>query len=139
MKETLKPGLKMTRRIIVDQPRTIDFLDGDVGKLRVYATPSIVNDAEHACRDLVLEHFDAGEDCLGTRVEIRHLAATPVGMWVDVSVELAAVRGRALCFRFKVVDAIDTVAEGEHDRFIVDLSKVGDRLAAKMAKAEAAR
>lgn len=129
----------MTRRIIIDEPRVITFLAAGGGEMRVYATPSIVNDAEHACRDLVLGHLDAGQDCLGTRVEIRHLAATPIGLWADISVELTAVEGRTLRFRFSVADAVDAlVAEGEHDRFIVDLSRVKQRLAAKAAKAVAA-
>jgi len=72
MKTTLVPGLTTTREFAVDRERTIDFMGEEA---RVYATPMLVRDIEVTCRELLLAHLDPGEDSVGTRVEIDHLAA----------------------------------------------------------------
>ena len=73
MKATLAAGITRTAALDVDRERTIDFMGENA---RVYATPMLVRDVEIACRDLLLAHLDAGEDSVGTRVELDHLAAT---------------------------------------------------------------
>jgi fluoroacetyl-CoA thioesterase len=132
MKESLAAGIATTARIDIDAARTIDFM-GDEG--RVYATPELVRDIEMTCRDLLLEHLDPGEDSVGTRVEIDHVGATLMGMWVEVSVTLSAVNGNAVAFDFTVRDAVEEVARGKHNRFIVGIEKTAQRLQAKRAKA----
>ena len=132
MSETLKPGLTLTRRITVDRDRTISFM-GD--ECRVYATPLMLYDIEFACRDMVKEHLDPGKDTVGTRVELDHLGATLLGMWVDITVTLAKVDGNAVTFDFTVRDAVEEVARGRHNRFIVGVEKTAQRLKAKAAKA----
>ncbi len=135
MKPTLTTGLTATRRITVDRNRTIGFM-GEDG--RVYATPELVRDTEMTCRNLLLDHLDDGEDSVGTRVEIDHLAATLVDMWVDFTVTVAEVNGRRVTFEVAVRDAVDAVARGRHTRFVVDKAKSRERLAAKAARARAA-
>ncbi len=132
MSDTLKPGLTLTRRITVDRDRTISFM-GD--ECRVYATPLMLYDIEFACRDLVKEHLDAGKDTVGTRVELDHVGATLLGMWVEITVTLASVEGHAVGFDFTVRDAVEEVARGRHNRFIVGIEKTAQRLKAKGAKA----
>ena len=132
MSETLKPGLTLTRRIDVDRDRTISFM-GD--ECRVYATPLMLYDVEFACRDLVKEHLDPGKDTVGTRVELDHVGATLLGMWVEITVTLAKVDGNAVTFEFTVRDAVEEVARGRHSRFIVGIEKTAQRLKAKAAKA----
>ena len=83
MKPTLAPGITATREFVVDRDRTIDFMGEEA---RVYATPMLVRDIEVTCRELLLAHLDPGEDSVGTRVEIDHLAATLLGMKVDPQV-----------------------------------------------------
>ena len=73
MKNTLQAGVTGSATVDVDRERTIDFM-GE--KARVYATPMLVRDIEMACRDLLGKHLDPGEDSVGTRVELDHLAAT---------------------------------------------------------------
>ncbi len=131
MRESLAAGLRCVRRIIVDQERTITFL-GET--MRVYATPWVVSDAEYTCRDMILAHLDKGEDSVGTHVEIDHLAPTPLGMWAEVRVTVARVEGRRVSFDFTVRDAIEEVAKGRHVRFVVDIAKTAERLAAKAAQ-----
>jgi len=132
MSETLQPGLTLTRRIDVDRERTISFM-GD--ECRVYSTPRMLYDIEMACRDLILEHVESGKDSVGTRVELDHVGATLMGMWAEVSVALSAVNGNAVAFDFTVRDAVEEVARGKHNRFIVGIEKTAQRLQAKRAKA----
>jgi len=134
MKPTLQPGIAAENTITVDRDRTISFM-GDAG--RVYATPVLVRDIEHTCRDLLLQHLDAGEDSVGTRVEIDHVGATPLGMKVTLAVKAVAVDGRSVTFEVEGRDAIDAVVRGRHTRFVVDTAKTMQRLAAKVEKARA--
>jgi predicted thioesterase len=132
MSETLKPGLTLTRRIDIDRARTISFM-GD--ECRVYATPLMLYDIEFACRDLLFEHIEPGKDSVGTRVELDHVGATLLGMWVEITVTLSSVNGAAVSFDFTVRDAVEEVARGKHNRFIVGIEKTAQRLKAKLAKA----
>ena len=132
MQPTLVPGLSVTRSLIVDRERTIDFM-GE--KACVYSTPMLVRDIELTSRDLLLAHLDAGEDSVGTRVEIDHLAATLMGMKVEVTVTVAAVAGRAVTLEVSAHDGVDTICRGRHHRFVVDVRTTEARLAAKAAKA----
>ena len=132
MSEPLQAGLTATRRIDIDRERTISFM-GD--ECRVYSTPRMLYDIEMACRDLLLEHIESGKDSVGTRVELDHVGATLMGMWVEVSVTLATVNGNAVAFDFTVRDAVEEVARGKHHRFIVGIEKTAQRLQAKRAKA----
>ena len=132
MSEQLQAGLTLTRRIDIDRERTISFM-GD--ECRVYSTPRMLYDIEMACRDLLLEHIEAGKDSVGTRVELDHVGATLMGMWVEVAVTLSTVNGNAVAFDFTVRDAVEEVARGKHNRFIVNIEKTALRLKAKLAKA----
>ena len=132
MSETLKAGLTLTRRITIDRERTISFM-GD--ECRVYATPLMLYDVEFACRDLLLEHLEPGKDSVGTRVELDHVGATLLGMWAEITVTLSKVEGPAVSFDFTVRDAVEEVARGKHNRFIVGVEKTAQRLKAKAAKA----
>lgn len=136
MKPSLQAGLAATSAFTVDRERTIDFM-GEAA--RVYATPMLVRDLEIACRNLLLAHLDAGEDSVGTRVEIDHIGATLLGMTVELTVRVAEVNGRAVVFEVEGRDPVEPIVRGRHSRFVVDVAKTAQRLAAKAAKADAAR
>ena len=133
MKDTIKAGTTVTREFVVDAPRTIDFL-GD--ELRVYATPSLVMDAEITCRDLLLEHADDGEDSVGTGISITHAAATPLGMTVSITATVVNVEGARVDFEVVAHDGIDEVGKGKHSRFAVPVAALEKRIRAKKAAAE---
>lgn len=135
MKTSLAAGIAAKRKVVVDRDRTIDFMGEQA---RVYATPMLVRDIEMTCREMLLEHLDAGEDSVGTRVEIDHLAATLLGMTVEISVSALEVKGRAVTFAVEGHDGIDTICRGKHSRFVVDVNQTKQRLAAKAAKARPA-
>ena len=132
MKASLASGVKSTTTLTVDRDRTIGFMGEGA---RVYATPSLVRDIETTCRDLLLEHLDPGEDSVGTRVEIDHIAATLVGMTVELSVRVLEVAGRGVTFEFEGRDSVEPICRGRHSRFVVDVAKTAQRLAAKAQKA----
>ena len=131
MKETLRPGLSRTETRLVDLPRTIDFMGES---LRIYATPEVLRDIEFTCRNLLLDHCDAGEDSVGVGVAFDHSAATPLGMEVRITATIAAVEGRRVVLDVVAHDAIEEIARGRHTRFIVDMAKARQRLEAKQAK-----
>jgi fluoroacetyl-CoA thioesterase len=132
LKPTLQAGVSSSTTITVDRDRTIDFMGESA---RVYATPMLVRDMEMACRNLLLRHLDAGEDSVGTRVEIDHLAATLMGMQATLEVKVVEVKGRAVSFEVSGHDGIDPILRGKHNRFVVDVKNTEARLAAKAAKA----
>ena len=132
MKASLATGVTATTTLTVDRERTIDFM-GD--KARVYATPMLIRDIELASRDLLLKHLDAGEDSVGTRVELEHMAATLLGMPVELTITIAIVNGRAITLEVSGRDSVELICRGKHNRFVVDVKKTEDRLAAKARKA----
>ena len=132
MKNTLQAGVTGSATVDVDRERTIDFM-GE--KARVYATPMLVRDIEMACRDLLGKHLDPGEDSVGTRVELDHLAATLMGMRVELKLSIAEVKGRAVTFDIAGSDSVEPICRGRHSRFVVDVRKTEERLAAKAQKA----
>ena len=135
MKPTLQTGISATRTFEIDAARTIDFMGEEA---RVYATPTLVRDIEVTCRDLMLHHLDPGEDSVGVRVEIDHLAATLLGMHVSISVTLAELKGRTAIFDVVARDELDVICRGRHGRFVANVDQVKQRLQQKRAKVESA-
>ncbi|MDE0727074.1 MAG: LysR family transcriptional regulator [Alphaproteobacteria bacterium] len=135
MKESLQPGLKITRRHDVDAAKTIDFM-GD--ELRVYATPSMVMDVERTCLELMQEHADDGESSVGARVEIDHMGPTLLNMWIEVRAEVVEVKGPKVVFDVEVHDALDQVGRARHIRFMIEIAGQKGRLEKKADKAREA-
>lgn len=134
MKDSLKAGMTTTRKFTVDKPRTISHLGED---LRVYATPELLRDIEQTCLGFIAEHADPGEHSVGTGVELKHLASTPMGMQVEIKATVSKVDGRAVDFDVTANDGIDEICRCKHSRFVVLIDKVKERVAAKKAKAAA--
>lgn len=132
MKASLATGVTATTTLTVDRERTIDFM-GD--NARVYATPMLIRDIELASRDLLLAHLDPGEDSVGTRVELDHMAATLLGMPVELTITVAVVNGRSVTLEVSGRDSLELICRGKHNRFVVDVKKTEERLGAKARKA----
>jgi fluoroacetyl-CoA thioesterase len=132
MSEPLQAGMTRTERIDVDRDRTISFMGEDC---RVYSTPKLLYDIEIACRNLVLPRLEPGRDSVGTRVELDHVGATLLGMWVEITVTLTEVNGNAITFAFSARDAIEEIARGTHARYVVGVEKTAQRLKDKLARA----
>lgn len=90
------------------------------GSLAVLATPVMIAAAEQACVDLVQPFLDEGMSTVGTHLDIRHLAPTPVGMSFRVSCELTGINGRMLTFTVVINDGKERIGEGRHERAIIN-------------------
>lgn len=93
------------------------------GGIAVYATPAMIGLMEGAALSAVDPLLPPGFATVGTKVEIAHLAATPLGMTVTATAKLTAVEGRKLTFEISASDDKDVIGSGRHERFIVDCSK----------------
>ena len=124
-------GTTGTHRLLVTPEVAIDFLGTD--EARVLATPFLIGYMELTARNAIRSELEENEDSVGTTVNIRHLAATPVGMSVEFRAEVTAVEGRRGVFRVEARDEAELVAEGAHERFVVDIPKFITRLAATRA------
>jgi fluoroacetyl-CoA thioesterase len=131
MKPTLQPGISLVRRVPVGSDKTISFMGEEA---RVYATPYLIGDIEHTCRNLILDHAEPDEDSVGIEVAIKHLAPTLPGSTIEIAATVTAVEGRKVIFTVTVKDEIDTISSGSHARFVVDKAKTIERLKAKAAK-----
>jgi predicted thioesterase len=83
----------------------------------------------------LLKYLDPGEDSVGTRVELDHIAATLLGMPVELKVTVTEVNGRAVTLEFEGKDSVEAICRGKHKRFVVDVKTTESRLAAKAQKA----
>jgi len=131
LKDTLLTGLQVTKKIKVNRERTIGFM-GEKG--RVYGTPSMVEDIEYTCHELIQSHLDEDENSVGTHVSVDHLGATLEGDTVEVKVGVINIDGRRVSFEAEVKDTLEVVGRGKHSRFIVDINKTFERLNAKHEK-----
>ena len=126
----VKVGATKDRKIKVSQNQSTTFLwEGE----NVFSTPSMISEMEETCRLLLKEQFitDAEWDSVGTFVEIRHLAATPVGAEVLLKANVISVNGKRVMFDVEAFDRIEKIGEGRHERFIIDIPKFKARFIAK--------
>jgi len=126
---TLQVGIKGQMHAQVDEAIAINFL-GEGGP-RVLATPALIMSLEITSRNLAKAHLEEGYDTVGTHVDVKHLAATPVGMGVTYHSELVEVNGRQLRFRVEAYDEKEKVGEGFHGRAIINVAKFAERVRAK--------
>jgi fluoroacetyl-CoA thioesterase len=128
---TLPIGTKGESIILVTNENAVSFL-GDPDA-RVLGTPYMIAHLEMTARDSVKPLLDEGYDTVGARVDVRHLAATPMGMTVTFRSELTAVDGRRLQFNVEAFDGNEKIGEGTHERAIINVAKFAARLKAKSA------
>jgi predicted thioesterase len=136
-KGPLAVGLTYSRSVSVTDEMTPAHLRQE--PIRVLSTPDMIRLVEQTAIEAVAPYLAPGQATVGTRVDIAHLAATPVGMTATVTVELVEVDRRRLAFRAQVRDELDEVGKGTHERFIVDAAQRMPRLEDKLARWKAAR
>jgi fluoroacetyl-CoA thioesterase len=138
VKPTLQPGLTHEFRFTVPDGKTVPHLYPESASFqempRVLATGYLVGLMEWACIEAVKPYLDwPREQSLGTRVDFSHIAATPPGLTITVSVRLDRVEGRKLTFTVSAHDGIDTISEGTHERHVIDVERFNSKVAAKRA------
>jgi fluoroacetyl-CoA thioesterase len=119
---SVKVGATKERRITVDSNQTTSFLwEGE----NVLSTPSMIAEMEETCRLLLKEQAipDSEWDSVGTIVDIKHLAATPVGAEVFLKAMVLSVDGRRVMFEVEARDKLERVGEGRHERFIISVPR----------------
>jgi predicted thioesterase len=126
----LTPGLEGHAEIVVGEEHTAPRIGS--GRVRVLATPVMINLMEAAALDAVENLIPAGHQSLGTRLDVRHIAATPVGMRVRATARLIAVDGRTLAFRVEAHDEKDLIGDGAHTRLVVNVARFDQRVQAKL-------
>jgi fluoroacetyl-CoA thioesterase len=126
----IEPGLVTEFTKIVEESDTARASAGD-SLPPVLSTPKLIGLLEQAAHGTLLPHLPDGQGSVGALVNIRHLAATPVGMQVRIRAELLEVDGRRVRFKVEAWDAVDKIAEGEHERFIIDKARFDERLEKK--------
>lgn len=136
MKDTLKAGLTHQFKFRIPPSKTVPQLYPESQMFRempeVFATGYLVGLLEWACIEALRPHLDwPREQSLGTRVNFSHLAATPPGLTVTVDVCLDKVENRKLSFTLTAHDGVDKIAEGTHERVVIDRARFLERVGAK--------
>lgn len=119
---SLKAGATKERTITVDKNQTTSFLwEGE----NVLSTPAMILEMEETCRLLLKEQAipEADWDSVGTIVDIKHLAATPVGAEVFLKAKVVSVDGRRVMFEVEAYDSLEKIGEGRHERFVINVPK----------------
>lgn len=130
---TIVSGLKAEIKHTVQETDTASFSAGpDLPK--TLSTPRVIGWMEGAAFATTADLVEEGQTTVGTMVNIRHLAATPVGMEVTAIAKLLEVEGRRLLFHVEAWDEIEKVAEGEHERYVIDCERFTKRLEKKKAE-----
>jgi fluoroacetyl-CoA thioesterase len=101
------------------------------GAVSVFATPEMVRLMERAAVNALKPHLATGQQSVGTMVNVRHLAATPVGTTVTAKAELTSVDGRQLTFKVTAHDGTELIGEGTHERALIDLARFEAKVKAK--------
>jgi predicted thioesterase len=128
----LQSGLTGTAEIVVGTRDTAPHVGS--GKIGVLATPIMVNLMEAAALQAVERYMPPGHQTVGTRLDVRHFAATPVGMRVRAHAELTRVEGRTLTFTIRAVDEREAIGEGVHERLIINVERFDQRMQKKLAR-----
>ena len=128
----LAPGLTGRAELIVRDEHTAPRVGS--GLVHVLATPVMINLFEAAALDAVDQHLPSGYQSLGTILNVRHIAATPVGMRVRATAEIVKIEGRTVFLKVKAEDEKELIGDGTHERVIVNVEKFSQRVAKKSAR-----
>ena len=127
----LKPGLTGSAELLVGVEHTAPSIGS--GLVPVLATPVMINVIEAAALAAVEHLLPAGHQSLGIHLDVRHFAATPIGMRVRATAELIAVDGRTLTFRVEARDDREPIGDGSHQRVVVNVARFDARVQKKVA------
>ncbi len=129
----LAPGLTGTAELVVAEEHTAPRVGS--GKIHVLATPVMINVIEAAALAAVEHLLPPGHQSLGVHLDVKHIAATPVGMKIRATAEVIAVEGRAIRFRVRAEDEREEIGSGEHERVVVNVERFDKRVQRKIADA----
>jgi fluoroacetyl-CoA thioesterase len=123
-------GRQGTAELIVDDAHTAPRVGS--GRVRVLATPVMINLMEAAALDAVEALLPAGHQSLGIKLDVSHHAATPVGMRIVATARLTGIEGRRLRFEVEARDEKETIGGGTHERVVVNVERFDERVQKKL-------
>jgi fluoroacetyl-CoA thioesterase len=130
--ERIVVGMRGSAALTVGDEHTAPSIGS--GKVRVLATPVMINLIEAAALAAVEHLLPSGYQSLGTHLDVRHIAATPVGMGVSVTARVTNVDGRVIGFKVEASDEKDLIGHGTHERVVVNVAKFDERVQRKLQK-----
>ena len=128
-------GATKERKVKINSNQTTSFLwEGE----NVFSTPAMISEMEETCRLLLKEQFipNAEWDSVGIVVNIKHLAATPIGTEVLLKSKVISVNGRRVMFDVEAFDKIEKIGQGQHERFIINVLKFKNKFNEKIKQLE---
>src|SRR3954447_10043036 len=128
----LKDGLAGSAELVVGDEHTAPRVGS--GRVRVLATPVMINLMEAAALDAIERLLPEGHQSLGTHLNVGHYAATPVGMGLRASAVVTRIEGRTIEFRVEAFDDNERVADGTHTRVVVNVERFDQRVQRKLAQ-----
>jgi predicted thioesterase len=126
----IKVGSEGHATLLVEEAHTAPKIGS--GRVRVLATPVMINVMEAAALDAVEHLLPQGHQSLGIRLDVTHHAATPVGMHVTATARVLAVDGRTVRFAVEARDDKEVIGGGEHDRVVVNVARFDERVRRKL-------
>jgi len=129
----LKTGLTGTAEIVVGTRDTAPHVGS--GQIGVLATPIMVNLMEAAALAAVERFMPPGHQTVGTHLDVKHFAATPVGLRVRAHAELVKIEGRTLTLSIRAEDEREAIGEGTHERLVINVERFDQRMQKKLGKA----
>jgi len=126
----IRPGLTGSAEIVVGPEHTAPFVGS--GRIAVLATPVMINVIEAAALAAVEHLLPAGHQSLGSRLDVSHTAATPVGLRVTATAEVLQLEGRTITFRVEARDEFEPIGGGTHQRVVVSVARFDERVQRKM-------
>jgi len=127
----IRAGLSGSTEIVVGEEHTAPRVGS--GRVHVLATPVMINLFEAAALAAIEHLLAEGYQSLGTHLDVRHIAATPVGMKVRATAEVTRVDGRTVHFRLEAKDEKEVIGDGTHERVVVNVAKFDQRIEKKKA------
>jgi predicted thioesterase len=124
------PGLSGTAELVVGEQHTAPRVGS--GRVHVLATPVMINLIEAASLKAAEHLLPAGHQSLGTRLDVKHYAATPVGMKIKATAEVVKVEGRLIYFVVKAEDEKEPIGDGTHERVVVNVERFDKRVQRKL-------
>jgi fluoroacetyl-CoA thioesterase len=128
----IHPGLSGRAEVVVADEHTAPRVGS--GRVRVLATPVMINLIEAAALAAIEHLLPQGYQSLGTHLDVRHIAATPVGMKVFAVATVSKIEGRTVSFRVEARDEKDLIGDGTHERVVVNVAKFDARVQKKLGK-----
>jgi fluoroacetyl-CoA thioesterase len=126
----IKPGLSGRAELVVGEEHTAPRVGS--GRVHVLATPVMINLIEAAALKAAEHLLPPGHQSLGTRLDVKHYAATPVGMKICAMAEVTKIEGRTISFRVLAEDEKEPIGDGTHDRVVVNVERFDKRVQKKL-------